>query len=495
MRAGTPRSPTTRAATATARSARASRQARWIERRMERVLPTHSFHVVFTLPSELHALVLVNREAALRHALRERGRDPARARSRSRRARRRARRSRASCTPGRASSASTRTCIASSPAAASRSDGERWVGARPDFLFPVRVLGALFRGKFLARLATPPTTRGELRLRRPRRALADPARLRTPSRQAPSDAMGRLLQAALRRPRAGLPLPRPLHPSRRPLESAARLRSTIDSVTFRTRGERTVTVCARRVPPSIPPSRPAARLRQDPTPRPPRREQRLDEARRGTSPARRRDHDGRGRPAGAARLPRPAPRADRRRSARMSALPRRSHYAPRPRFRRARRSPDPPGHVMIVLLAPPVALVDGVLRGVRVEARALHANDPSRARVGADHPPNPARTRTIAVASSLRWPSRAPPTIPTSANFPIVAPTATSSPLPRSGFVQQDVYPTVFPAPPAVGQTPIGWAAAAGRASGVTVQCESAGENDAIKAARGLRGRRHQSAG
>jgi Putative transposase len=32
-------------------------------------------------------------------------------------------------------------------------DGSRWVPTKPDFLLPVRVLGALFRGKFLARLA------------------------------------------------------------------------------------------------------------------------------------------------------------------------------------------------------------------------------------------------------------------------------------------------------------------------------------------------------
>jgi hypothetical protein len=31
-------------------------------------------------------------------------------------------------------------------------DGARWIATRPDFLFPVRVLGALFRGKLLARL-------------------------------------------------------------------------------------------------------------------------------------------------------------------------------------------------------------------------------------------------------------------------------------------------------------------------------------------------------
>ncbi|MEK7738095.1 MAG: transposase zinc-binding domain-containing protein, partial [Pseudomonadota bacterium] len=37
------------------------RQARWVNRRMERVLPTHYFHVVFTLPAELHSIVRANR--------------------------------------------------------------------------------------------------------------------------------------------------------------------------------------------------------------------------------------------------------------------------------------------------------------------------------------------------------------------------------------------------------------------------------------------------
>jgi hypothetical protein len=57
-----------------------------------------------------------------------------------------------------------------------RLDEERpWIAARPDFLFPVRVLGALFRGKFLARLALL-YKRGALRLDGPAAALADPAR-------------------------------------------------------------------------------------------------------------------------------------------------------------------------------------------------------------------------------------------------------------------------------------------------------------------------------
>ncbi|WP_434041017.1 MULTISPECIES: IS91 family transposase [Sorangium] len=35
-------------------------QARWIAERQQRILPTHHFHVVFTLPAELRPLALVN---------------------------------------------------------------------------------------------------------------------------------------------------------------------------------------------------------------------------------------------------------------------------------------------------------------------------------------------------------------------------------------------------------------------------------------------------
>ena len=38
------------------------RQARWIESRKERILPTHYFHVVFTLPAELRSLTLCNKK-------------------------------------------------------------------------------------------------------------------------------------------------------------------------------------------------------------------------------------------------------------------------------------------------------------------------------------------------------------------------------------------------------------------------------------------------
>ncbi|MCP3956612.1 MAG: hypothetical protein GY719_02040 [bacterium] len=38
-------------------------QARWIAQRQQRVLPTHYFHLVFTLPRELRSLVMRNRRA------------------------------------------------------------------------------------------------------------------------------------------------------------------------------------------------------------------------------------------------------------------------------------------------------------------------------------------------------------------------------------------------------------------------------------------------
>jgi hypothetical protein len=149
-------------------------QARWIERRMERVLPTHAFHVVFTLPSELHGLVMANRDklfdvlfASAAEALLELGRD-----SRW-----------LGAELGITSVLHTWTrdlrfhphvhCIVTG-GGLSR-DGERWISTRPDFLFPVRVLGALFRGKFLARLVRL-RERGELHLEGPAALLADPAR-------------------------------------------------------------------------------------------------------------------------------------------------------------------------------------------------------------------------------------------------------------------------------------------------------------------------------
>lgn len=149
-------------------------QARWIEGRMQRVLPTFAFHVVFTLPSELHGIVMANREqlfallfSAAADALLELGRDPRWL----------------GAELGITSVLHTWTrdlrwhphvhCVVSGGGLSL--DGERWVAARPNFLLPVRVLGALFRGKFLARL-TSLYERGALRLDGPAAPFAERAR-------------------------------------------------------------------------------------------------------------------------------------------------------------------------------------------------------------------------------------------------------------------------------------------------------------------------------
>jgi len=149
-------------------------QARWIEGRMKHVLPTHSFHAVFTIPSELHGLAMANRElvfgwlfTAAAETLQELGRDP----------------KRLGAELGTTCVLHTWTrellfhphvhCIVTGGGLSL--DGERWVPTRPDFLFPVRVIGALFRGKFINHLVRA-HDKGELRLQGPAAHLADPRR-------------------------------------------------------------------------------------------------------------------------------------------------------------------------------------------------------------------------------------------------------------------------------------------------------------------------------
>lgn len=214
-------------------------QARWIERRMERVLPTHAFHVVFTLPSELHGLVIVNRDklfdvlfASAAEALLELGRDPRWL----------------GAELGITSVLHTWTrdlrfhphvhCIVTGGGLSL--DGERWISTRPDFLFPVRVLGALFRGKFLARLAHL-RERGELHLEGPASSLADPARFARVR-----DKLYRSRWVVYAKPPFGGPeqvfryLGRYTH--RVGLSNRRLVSLDARGVTFRTRGERTATL-------------------------------------------------------------------------------------------------------------------------------------------------------------------------------------------------------------------------------------------------------------
>ena len=131
----------------------ALKQAAWIEARRERILPTHYFHVVFTVPHELNALALRNPVrvydimfAAAAETLIELAADPGRLGG----------------LPGITAVLHTWTrtlayhphvhCIVTGGGLPP--DAAAWIPARRRFLFPVKVMGACFRGKVLAALAT-----------------------------------------------------------------------------------------------------------------------------------------------------------------------------------------------------------------------------------------------------------------------------------------------------------------------------------------------------
>ena len=127
-------------------------QAKWIAGRKERILPTGYFHLVFTLPAELRSLALCNRKvvfdilfASAAETLLELGCDE----------------KHLGGLLGVTSVLHTWTrkldfhphvhCVVTGGGL--DAEGNRWVGSRPDFLFPVRVLSRLFRGKFLHALS------------------------------------------------------------------------------------------------------------------------------------------------------------------------------------------------------------------------------------------------------------------------------------------------------------------------------------------------------
>lgn len=130
----------------------ALRQAKWIAERKERILPTHYFHLVFTLPAELRSLAMCNRKAVfdiLFHSaaetLLELGNDE----------------KYLGGLLGITAVLHTWTrklefhphvhCVVTGGGL--DADGDRWKSSKPDFLFPVRVLSKLFRGKFLHALS------------------------------------------------------------------------------------------------------------------------------------------------------------------------------------------------------------------------------------------------------------------------------------------------------------------------------------------------------
>jgi hypothetical protein len=123
-------------------------QARWIERRLERLLPVHYFHVVFTLPAELRRVTKRHRRAMFdmlfsnaAETLLALGRDDERMG--------------AELGITMVLHTWTRELLfhphvhAIVTGGGLTKDGARWVSTKKDFLFPVHVMGALFRGKML----------------------------------------------------------------------------------------------------------------------------------------------------------------------------------------------------------------------------------------------------------------------------------------------------------------------------------------------------------
>jgi len=137
-------------------------QHKWIEGRKARILPTHYFHVVFTIPAKLRAIAFWNAELVYAllfrtasETLLELSRDP----------------HRLGAQPGITAVLHTWTrtlllhphlhCIVTGGGLTA--DGSRWIHAKRKYLFPVKVLSKLFRGKFLDGLVRA-QRKGELRL-------------------------------------------------------------------------------------------------------------------------------------------------------------------------------------------------------------------------------------------------------------------------------------------------------------------------------------------
>jgi len=124
-------------------------KAKWLEKQTSELLPVGYFHLVFTLPHEFNRLILAHKKIllallfkAVSETLLEFGQ------------------SRLQGTLGIIAVLHTWDqtlkdhfhlhCLI--PAGALSVDHRRWIGARPNFLFPVTALSQVFRGKFLALL-------------------------------------------------------------------------------------------------------------------------------------------------------------------------------------------------------------------------------------------------------------------------------------------------------------------------------------------------------
>ena len=126
---------------------------KWIEARTERVLPTHYFHVVFTLPAELRDLAMRNRRLVFNlifscasATLLELGEDPGRLGARLGV-------TMVLHTWARDLAFHPHVHAIVTGGGLALSGDTRWLPLRDEYFFPVEVMGALFRGKLLAALS------------------------------------------------------------------------------------------------------------------------------------------------------------------------------------------------------------------------------------------------------------------------------------------------------------------------------------------------------
>ena len=169
--AGPTKSPTTPAATATARSARARAARRWLEARQADLLPVEYYHVVFTLPAPIAAIAYQNKAViygllfdVAAETLLTIAADPKHLGARIG----------ATLVLHTWGSALTHHPHVHGivPGGGLSADGERWVACRPGFFLPVRVLSRLFRRRFLEELDQAHRT-GQLQFFGEHAALAD----------------------------------------------------------------------------------------------------------------------------------------------------------------------------------------------------------------------------------------------------------------------------------------------------------------------------------
>ena len=124
-------------------------KARWLEKQTSELLPVGYFHLVFTLPHELNRLILDNKKIGLSLLFKAVSETLLQFGQR-----------RFKGTLGIIAVLHTWDqtlkdhfhlhCLV--PAGALSSDHSHWINARPNFLFPVKALSRVFRGKFLALL-------------------------------------------------------------------------------------------------------------------------------------------------------------------------------------------------------------------------------------------------------------------------------------------------------------------------------------------------------